>query len=249
MRGLIAELSTLRKNTKGDPNIIKSIETEKALFPFSVESRLLAYYLAIGEITYERYSQLNTEYSERNKYLDLFDMAPRTYGQTWGEQHIRSLFPQFIKATKENVSSEYPNFDGEFDLWLDGIRIEVKACRANSTKESGSLASRAYLHSEAKISGFKYHYQQLKPSCCDIFIWIGTCRDELIYWVLTSEELQKTGKLSPQHRNENTGIAGTKVFEGQVFMTEEELSSFRVAEKDILQIVSQKGINNKSSIL
>lgn len=226
MKELMTELHNLRKKTNGDTNIIKSIENEKSLFPFSVENRLLAYYLAIGEITYERYSQLNAEYCKRNKYLDLFDMAPRTYGQTWGEQHIRSLFPQFVKATKENVSAEYPAFDGEFDLWLDGIRIEVKACRANSTKAGGSLASRAYLHSEAKAAGFKYHYQQLKPSCCDVFIWIGTCRDELIYWVLTSEELQRTGKLGSQHRNENTGIAGVEVFEGQVFYDRRRIISF-----------------------
>jgi len=241
MKELMIELAELRKKTKGNTNIIKSIEKEKALYPFSVENRLLAYYLAIGEITYERYSQLNAEYCERNKYLDLFDMAPRTYGQTWGEQHVRTLFPQFVKATKENVSAEYPTFDGEFDLWLDGIRIEVKACRANSTKAGGSLASRAYLHSEAKAAGFKYHYQQLKPSCCDVFIWIGTCRDELIYWVLTSEELQRTGKLGSQHRNENTGVEGIEVFEGQVFMTEEELSPFLVDEKDILETVRRKG--------
>lgn len=240
MKELMIELHNLRQKTSGDIKLIEAIEEEKVLFPFSVETRLLAYYLAIGEITYEKYSQLNTEYCERNKYLELFDMAPRTYGQTWGEQHIRSLFPQFIKATKENVSTEYPAFDGEFDLWLDGIRIEVKACRANSTKAGGSLASRAYLHSEAKAAGFKYHYQQLKPSCCDVFIWIGTCRDELIYWVLTSEQLQNTGKLGSQHRNENTGIAGIEIFEGQVFMTEEELSPFLVEEKDILKTVRQK---------
>lgn len=240
MKELLIELHNLRQKTSGDIKLIEAIEEEKVFFPFSVETRLLAYYLAIGEITYEKYSQLNTEYCERNKYLELFDMAPRTYGQTWGEQHIRSLFPQFIKATKENVSTEYPAFDGEFDLWLDGIRIEVKACRANSTKAGGSLASRAYLHSEAKAAGFKYHYQQLKPSCCDVFIWIGTCRDELIYWVLTSEELQNTGKLGSQHRNENTGIAGIDIFEGQVFMTEEELSPFLVEEKDILKTVRQK---------
>lgn len=241
MKELRIELNNLRKKTNGDVNIIKSIEDERAFYPFSVENRLLAYYLSIGEITYERYAQINAEYCKRNKYLDLFDMAPRTYGQTWGEQHIRSLFPQFIKATKENVSAEYPAFDGEFDLWLEGIRIEVKACRANSTHAGGSLASRAYLHSEAKAAGFKYHYQQLKPSCCDVFIWIGTCRDELIYWVLTSEELQKTGKLGSQHRNENTGVAGVEVFEGQVFMTEEELSMFIVNERDILDVVRQKG--------
>ena len=241
MKELKLELNNLIKNTKGNHEIIKAIENEKTLFPFSAETKLLAYFLAIGEITYDKYSQLNAEYCDRNKYLDLFDMAPRTYGQTWGEQHIRSLFPEFIKATKENVSAKYPAFDGEFDLWLDGIRIEVKACRANSTRVGGSLASRAYLHSEAKAAGFKYHYQQLKPSCCDVFIWIGTCRDELIYWVLTSEELQRTGKLGSQHRNENTGVAGVEVFEGQVFMTEEELKPFLVEEKDILSVVRKKG--------
>lgn len=241
MKELAMELQQLRQNTNGNIKIIEAIENEKALFPFSIENKLLAYYISIGEITYERYSQLNAEYCKRNKYLDLFDMGPRTYGQTWGEQHILSLFPQFTKATKESVSIEYPTFDGEFDLWLDGIRIEVKACRASSSKADGSLASRAYLHSEAKAIGFKYHYQQLKPSCCDVFIWIGTCRDELIYWVITSEELLKTGKLGSQHRNENTGIAEVKVFEGQVFMTEEELSPFLVDEKNILKIVSQKG--------
>ncbi len=241
MKELVTELNNLLKNTKGDPKTIMSIKQEKILYPFSVESRLLTYLLSIGEITYDRYTQLCKEYCARNKYLDLFDMAPRTYGQTWGEEHIRSLFPQFIKATKENVLAQYSAFDNEFDLWLDGIRVEVKACRANRTNSAGSLASRAYLHSEAKASGFKYHFQQLKPSCCDVFIWIGTCRDELLYWVITSEELKCTGKLGTQHRNVNTGIAGVEVFEGQVFMTEEDLSPFFVEENDILNTVRQKG--------
>ena len=73
-----------------------------------------------------------------------------------------------------------------------------------------------------------------------MFIWIGTCRDELIYWVITSDELRSTGKLGPQHRNENT-----EVFEGQVFMTEEELAPYKVDEKDILTKVKQKGKTSK----
>ena len=178
-------------------------------------------------------------YCQRNQYLALFDMAPRPFGETWGEKHILSLFPQFQKATKERI----PNFNGEYDLFLNKVRIEVKACRANSTKTTGSLASRAYLHSEAQASGFKYHFQQLKPSCCYIFIWIGVCRDELIYWVLTSKELLQTGKLGSQHRNENTGVEGVAVFEGQVFMTEEELKPFQVSESDILNAVMRKTIS------
>lgn len=240
MKELNLVVDRLLSSTNGDQKIIESIKTEKTLYPFSAACKLLTYFVSIGELTYDEFSELSISYSQRNKYLDLYEMAPRTYGQTWGEQHIRSLFPQFIKATKENVSSEYPSFDGEFDLWLKGIRVEVKACRANYEKGKGSLASRAYLHSEAKAAGFKYHYQQLKPSCCDVFIWIGTCRDELIYWVLTSQELLDTGKLGSQHRNENTGVAGIEVFEGQVFMTEEELSPFLVEEKDILKMVQQK---------
>ncbi len=119
--------------------------------------------------------------------------------------------------------------------------MEVKACRANSTETKGSLASRAYSHEEAQKANFKYHYQQLKPSCCDVFIWIGVCRDTLLYWVLTSDELCDSGKLGPQHRNENTGVNGVGVFEGQVFMTEDELQPFLVEERNILSRVIEKG--------
>lgn len=241
MKKLQNQLEQLLKQSGGDKKTIEGLKKEKTVFPFSTEGRILAYLLAMKSISYEQYQQLHDEYAKRNQYLDLFDMAPRTFGESWGEKHILELFPEFVKATKENISSIYPDFDGEFDLWLDGIRVEVKACRANSTKTRGSLASRAYLHTEATANSFKYHYQQLKPSCCDVFIWIGVCRDDLLYWVLTSEELQKTGKLGSQHRNENTGVAGVEVFEGQVFMTEEELSPFLVDEKDVLNAVRRKG--------
>lgn len=241
MKELRKQLEALLRQSGGDENTIDLIKNENTVFPFSKEGRILAYLLATQTIDYEKYMELNNEYIKRNRYLNLFEMAPRTFGETWGEKHILSLFPEFVKATKENISSFYPDFDGEFDLWLNGIRVEVKACRANNTKTGESLASRAYLHSEATTNSFKYHYQQLKPSCCDVFIWIGVCRDDLLYWVLSSDELQKTGKLGSQHRNENTGTANVEVFEGQVFMTEEELKAFCVEEKDILNAVRKKG--------
>ena len=241
MKQLQNELDLLLKQSGVDDQIIEVIKREKSVFPFSTEGRLLAYLLSTRTIDYEKYMELQNSYAKRNQYLDLFDMAPRTFGETWGERHILNLFPEFKKATKENITSVYPKFDGEFDLWLKGIRVEVKACRANSTRAGGSLASRAYLHSEATANSFKYHYQQLKPTCCDVFIWIGVCRDDLIYWVLTSDELLQTGKLGSQHRNENTGIKGVEVYEGQVFMTEEELEPFCVAEKDVLNAVKKKG--------
>lgn len=238
-------IKQLLLDSKIDKADIELIEKEESLDPFSTEGRFLAFLLSKQKISLSKYNKIAEEFCVRhrdlNKYLYLFDMAPRTFGQTWGEQHIKKLFPEFIKATKKNLSNLYPSFDGEFDLWIDGIRVEVKACRANSTSTKKSLSSRAYSHEDAINKSFKYHYQQLKPSCCDVFIWIGVCKDQLLYWVLTSKELQETGKLGSQHRNENTGKSGVEVFEGQVFMTEEELSKFAVNECDILETVKAKG--------
>lgn len=159
MKELQNLLDLLMKQAGEDEHTIEIIKEEKSVFPFSAEGRMIAYLLASKIISYEQYLELSRDYVKRNQYLYLFDMAPRTFGETWGEKHILSLFPEFIKATKENVASFYSDFDGEFDLWLDGIRIEVKACRANSARTGGSLASRAYLHSEATANFFKYHFQ------------------------------------------------------------------------------------------
>lgn len=246
MKELRDKLVDLLK-TNGDELVIKAIMNGESIAPFSTENQMMAYLLSNGAISYQDYENLRNEfiirYQQENKYIELFEMAPRTFGETWGEQHIKRLFPLFIKAARNNLTTVYPDFDGEFDLWYEGIRIEVKACRANSN-EKGSLADRAYSHEEAYQNNFKFHYQQLKPSCCDVFIWIGVCRDELLYWVLTSEELINTGKLGSQHRNENTGVEGAAVYEGQVFMTEDELKPFLVREGDIFAKVVEKGNNN-----
>lgn len=238
-----------------DQGVIDVLRVREDTTPFNYESRAMSYLLSTGKLSFDDFLAMDEEYCKQNnqfnQYLYLFDMAPRTFGQTWGEKHIRELFPAFMPATKETLKDIYSDFDGEFDLWIDRngksdklediICIEVKACRANSTATKGSLSSRAYSHEEAKEANFKYHYQQLKPSCCDVFIWIGVCKDTLMYWVLTREELLTTGKLGPQHRNENTGVEGAEVFEGQVFMTEDDLKPFLVDESNILKTVREKG--------
>lgn len=249
MKELNQKLIELLQKTGEAGDVLQMIEREKISYPFSKQSHLMAYLLGNGRITYDDYHKMCQEYQERNRYLGLYDMAPRTFGQTWGEEYVRGLFPEFQKATKETMTEKYPNFDGEFDLWLDGtkpdeingIRIEVKACRANDNSTKGSLASRAYSHQEAQDHKFEYHFQQLKPSCCDVFIWIGVCRDSLLYWVLTSEELSNSEEFKSQHRNENTGVAGARVFEGQVFMTEEKLRPYWVEEENLLTRVREKG--------
>lgn len=241
MRILQREIEDIIKNKVNDDQTFNFIKTQTYLPPFSLENCQMAYLLSKGALTFEHYLQLNSEYYKRNKYLHLFEMAPRTFGETFGEQHILNLFPDdFIKATSKTMANIFPDYDGEFDLCLDSIRVEVKACRANNTKSKTSLASRAYTHTDALNNNFNYHYQQLKPSCCDIFIWIGVCTDEIMYWIISSEELKNCGYLGSQHRNENTGIKGVEVYEGQVFMTEAELQPYQVSEKDIPSAIKNK---------
>ena len=105
MKILRNQLDILLNQLDGDKDVIERIKKEKAVFPFSVEGNILAYLLGKQVITYEKYMELHNEYAKRNQYLELFDMAPRTFGETWGEKHILNLFPEFVKATKENILS------------------------------------------------------------------------------------------------------------------------------------------------
>lgn len=34
------------------------------------------------------------------------------------------------------------------------------------------------------------NFQQVKPRCCDVFVWIAVWRDVIRYWVLSSNEVE-----------------------------------------------------------
>ena len=108
MKELERKLNDLLLESGGDAMTIESIQKEESVAPFNTVNRIMAYLLAMGKITYTDYENLSNEFIKRhqqqNQYLYLFDMAPRTFGQTWGETHINSLFPQLRKATKESLS-------------------------------------------------------------------------------------------------------------------------------------------------
>lgn len=259
MKILKEKLDAIIKQANIDEKIVKEIRKEQAVTPFNNEVSLMTYLVSMQALSFEEYNTLRKAFSKRNRYLDLYDMAPRTFGETWGEKYICNMFPNFIKASKKKLKKLEPDskqkFDGEYDLWLQGMHIEVKACRANKQKKSsksddiaGSLASRAYSHEEAKKNNFEYHFQQIKVSCCDVFIFLGACKDKLLYWVLTSDELLQTKKIRPQHRTEKKKLGDrlymteeeSKIYEGQVFMTEEELRQYYVEEKDLEKKVEEK---------
>ena len=71
------------------------------------------------------------------------------------------------------------------------------------------------------------NFQQLKPSCCDVFIWVAVFRDEIVLWIISSKDVASNPLYSSQHRG---GI------EGQVMVTSENvnlLSKYELTDDNI----------------
>jgi len=180
-------------------------------YPFNEYEYRINYLREHRVLTFSEYENIRRTYILSNKYLELYGLAPRVFGQIWGEAHIREINSKFNKASK-SLDNYY---SGEYDLWIDGKKIEVKACRAIDKKIRGSLISKALEFESTKT--FWMNFQQLKFDICDIFIFIGVWTDVIKYWVLSNEEVKTNPYISHQHRG---GV------EYQIGVTEKNISQF-----------------------
>lgn len=201
----------------------------KSVFPFNEYEYILMFLLDKGTITFKQYEKLRDEYVSSNPYLELYSIAPRVFGEIWAHSHIMDLDNRFRKPTKKLD----PNYDGQYDLWIEGIKVEVKACRAINTKKRGNLIEKALRYGSGEP--FWMNYQQIKPDMADVFIFIGVWIDKIVYWVISREEVKRNKYLSHQHRG---GI------EYQIGITHENISEFdifRVEPQKLGEIVIKKG--------
>jgi len=175
--------------------LVEKLELKTEAYPFNVYELRLSFLKEKNKLRFAEYESFRKDYISSNKYLELYGLAPRIFGEIWGEEHIRSIDGRFLKASKALDK----NYDGEYDLWLDGFKIEVKSCRAIDSKIRGELSSKA-LHSD-EDRNFWMNFQQLKPDSCNYFIFIGVWVNIIKYWVLTAEEVKKNPYISHQHRD------------------------------------------------
>ncbi len=193
------------------------LESLVSAFPFNEYEYLITFLVDHNVISFGEYEELRENYVSANRYLDLFSLVPRTFGQGWGEQHLMDLDGRFQKPTSR-LDSEY---EGQYDLWLEGIRVEVKAARATHAKKPGALASKA-LHWGADAP-FWMNYQQIKLDICDVFVFIGVWVDLIVYWVISNEEVKRNSYLSHQHRGGieyQIGIRDSNIHEFDAFMVD-----------------------------
>lgn len=217
------ELSELRNRIcdafvgdKGElARILDWVEQDHSVFPFNEYEHLLHHLIHECGVTFEKYLEIRTEYIASNPNLWVFEIsAPRGFGEKFAQTHISGMCADLQKPSRALDSS----YSGEYDFWLDGIRVEVKASRAVESDSEEPLYVRALAFGTK--SKFLMNFQQLKPDCCDVFVWLAVFRDYIAVWVMNSKEVEKNKYFSKgQHR-------GNHGNEGQLHMKHDNIAEF-----------------------
>ena len=225
---LNAQIQKINKNYKNKSDLNDDfLEHLYSIYPFNKFEYIITHLIDSTTISLEQYLDIRNEYLDRNQYLYIFEItAPRTFGETWAQNHLNVIVPELQKPKK----SLDKNYSGEYDFWYEGIKIEVKASRAMDKDSKEPLVMKA-LSSHSKKS-FDMNFQQIKPSCCDVFVWIGVWTDKIRYWVLSNDEVQNHKYYSKgQHRGNNG--------EGQLWITEKNVKEFEPYEVSVRDILSK----------
>lgn len=214
MERLKAELDNLLARLDDD-EFEARLEGLISVYPFNEYEFALATLLGADAMTLDEYYLLRDEYIARNLYLPIFEIsAPRGFGELWAQGHLKELVPDLTKPTRKLDA----NYTGQYDFLLDGkIRIEVKASRAVAFRTDEPLYVKALASDSAQQ--FDMNFQQIKPACCDVFVWLGVWRDVIRYWVLTSGEVQS-------NRYYSTGQHRGNVGEGQLHLKKANIAEF-----------------------
>lgn len=189
------------------------VEQDQSVFPFNEYEHLICNLINKGGMSYDQYIEIRTEYISKNPYLWIFEIsAPRGFGEKFAQTYVQGKCSKLKKPSKKLDS----NYSGEYDLWLDGITIEVKASLAVDSDSDEPLYMKALSRHTKKR--FLMNFQQLKPQCCDVFIWVAVFRDEIVLWIMSSDEVLNHPLYSKgQHR-------GNKGNEGQLHVKDDNVS-------------------------
>ncbi len=198
--------------------IMQRLDDLFSVYPFNEFEFLISSLMGNNKISLNDYYDLRDEYLARNMYLHLFEMtSPRGFGENWAQGHLKEIVPELVKPTKKLDSS----YSGQYDFLLGNIKIEVKASRAVDFDSQEALYVKALASSSSKR--FDMNFQQVKPDCSDIFIWIAVWRDIIRYWVLCSSEIATNKYYSTGQHRGNTG-------EGQIHLKHDNISTFAAFE-------------------
>lgn len=214
MEKLQSQLNEMLSRLKNEAEVKARLETLVSVYPFNEFEYLISTLLGADVLSMDGYYELREEYIPRNLYLYIFEIsAPRGFGETWAQGHLKEVLPDLVKPTKK-LDRDY---SGQYDFLLDRIRIEIKASRAVDFESDEALYVKAL--SVASKRPFDMNFQQIKPACCDVFVWVGVWRDAIRYWVLSSKEVESNKYYSAGQHRGNVG-------EGQLHLKHDNIAGF-----------------------
>lgn len=191
------------------------LEDLMSVYPFNEYEYVLSTLLGSGKLSLDEYYEVRDAYISRNMFLYIFEIsAPRGFGEAWAQGHLKELVPELMKPSKKAD----PAYAGQYDFYLeDRIRVEVKASRAVDFDSDEPLYVKALSSDSDKR--FDMNFQQTKPACCDVFVWVGVWRDVIRYWVLSADEVAQNRYFSKGQHRGNVG-------EGQLHLNRENIAEF-----------------------
>lgn len=215
MEKLRQELESLLSRLEDAESVRAQISRLYSVYPFNEFEYIISTLLGRDVLSLDEYYEMRDSYMERNAFLYIFEIsAPRTFGEAWAQGHLKELIPELSRPSKRLDAT----YSGEYDFFLDNaIRIEVKASRAVDATSDEPLVVKA-LSSDSERP-FWMNFQQIKPACSDVFVWIAVWRDKIRYWVLSSYELETHPEYSQGQHRGNTG-------EGQLHLRQDNIHDF-----------------------
>jgi len=218
MEHLEKELNALLSQLPDECEFRDRLDSLVSVYPFNEYEFIMSTLIGLDILTLDEYHHLRDRYIERNYFLYIFEIsAPRKFGETWAQGQLKSLVPELQKPSKK-IDPEYA---GQYDFFLEGIRIEVKASRAVDADSDEPLYVKALASDSEK--NFWMNFQQIKPDCCDVFVWVAVWRDVIRYWVLSAYEVETNPYYSKGQHRGNTG-------EGQLHIRNDNILDFNKYE-------------------
>ena len=214
MEHLTRELDALLSQLPNENEFRIRLESLESAYPFNEYEYIISTLLGVDTLSLDQYYELRDKYIERNCFLHLFDFTSRRFGDTWAYGQIKSIIPEIRKPSRD-LDPSYQA--GEYDAFLEGIRIEIKSSRAVDLDSAAAMSEKA-LASDSK-KRFWMNFQQIKPDLCDVFVWIAVWRDIIRYWVLSSHEVETNRYYSKGQHRGNLG-------EGQLHVKNDNIHQF-----------------------
>ncbi len=210
-------------------------------YPFNAFEFFICKLISANRITFREYEKIRSEYIRSTPNLKAFRMGPRWFGEKFAQGLVLEKCPEIKPASKEFD----PEFSGEYDLWLDGIKVEVKASRAVNRNSSMPLHMKALSKNTEKE--FWMNYQQLKPQHCNVFIFLAVFLDEIAFWILNRDEVWDHQLYSPGQHRGNMGNEGQlHVRDGTIDLMDKFKSDGKNLGQDIRDAAARRGRRNNS---